>query len=179
MSEYSFWLRPTSANFDALSDYVAHFAHLFGTEIFEPHMTLIGDINIVSEDAEEKLLNIMTQIGEEVSSFTAPIIDVRQEEYFFRSFYLAFALVKPLQALKKKAATLIGQDEYSGFMPHISLAYGIEDGDLKRMEIEKLKTTFDGLSMSFDRLVLVTSSAKTPIKDWQVKHSLALSPVPS
>ncbi|WP_182418277.1 hypothetical protein [Bartonella sp. HY038] len=176
-SYYSIWLRPISVDFTSLSDSIAHFSQLFNSENFEPHMTLAGDISVDIEKGEASLIALMEAIAKDISIFSAPIIDVRQEDVFFRSFYLAFDLVENLAALKQRAADYLKTDDFDSFMPHLSLAYGVEDSLLKRQEIEKIQKIFAGKSMAFDQLVLSTASSHNAIKNWRVKHVLPLKPI--
>ncbi len=85
MSDHSIWLRPAHDDLVFLEKIVRDLSGLFNSPVFEPHATLVPDMN---RSAEELLPQVVSlAIGRK--PFELLIEDVTGSEAYFRSFYAA------------------------------------------------------------------------------------------
>jgi 2'-5' RNA ligase len=170
MSDHSIWLRPAHDDLVFLEKIVRDLSGLFNSPVFEPHATLVPDMN---RSAEELLPQVVSlAIGRK--PFELLIEDVTGSEAYFRSFYAALEKAPALMRLKQDSLEISGEASLQSFMPHVSLAYGVEDTTQKQTEMQRLAKKLSGRKLRFDRLVIVSSSSETPIDEWHVKHEIQL-----
>ncbi|KAB2688243.1 haloacid dehalogenase [Brucella pseudogrignonensis] len=170
MSDHSIWLRPAHDDLVFLEKIVRDLSGQFNSPIFEPHATLVPDMN---RSAEELLPQVVSlAIGRK--PFELLIEDVTGSEAYFRSFYGALEKAPALMRLKQDSLEISGEASLQSFMPHVSLTYGVEDTTQKQTEMQRLAKKLSGRKLRFDRLVIVSSSSETPIDEWHVKHEIQL-----
>jgi len=170
MSDHSIWLRPAHDDLIFLENIVSDLAGRFNSPIFEPHATLVPDMKRSAEDLLPQVLSLA--IGRKPLELM--IEDVTGSGAYFRSFYAALEKAPALMRLKQDSLGISSEASLQSFMPHVSLAYGVEETTLKQMEIDRLKKELSGRKLRFDRLVIVSSSSDTPIDQWHVKHEVYL-----
>jgi len=170
MSDHSIWLRPARDDLEFLSKVVADLSQCFGSPVFEPHATLVPDMKLSAEELLPQVASLA--IGRK--PVDVAIKDVAASEAYFRSFYAELEKVPELMRLKRDSLEISDAASFESFMPHVSLAYGVDDTELKQSEIKRLADALSGRKLRFDRLVIVSSSSDTPISDWHVKHEIYL-----
>lgn len=170
MSDHSIWLRPAHYDLVFLEKIVLDLSGRFNSPVFEPHATLAPDMN---RSAEELLPQVVSlAIGRKPLELL--IEDVTGSEAYFRSFYAALEKAPALMRLKQDSIQISGETSGQSFMPHVSLAYGVEDTTQKQTEMQRLAKELSGRKLHFDRLVIVSSSSQTPIDEWLVKYEIQL-----
>jgi len=167
---HSIWLMPCFEHEKMFSEIVQALAKRFDTPVFQPHLTLVEDMPRTCEE----LKPLLTQVAEGASSFDASVETVEESPLYYRSFYARFPVVAPLRMLKEKAVGLFGVGSVETFMPHISLAYGVEEGAEKSQAITALQSKLAGTSVHFDRVCIVSSSQHTPIDEWAIRCGVSL-----
>lgn len=170
MSDHSIWLRPAQDDLIFLENIVGDLGGRFNSPIFEPHATLVPDMKQSAEDLLPQVLSLA--IGRKPLELL--IEDVTGSEAYFRSFYAVLQKTPALMRLKQDSLEISSEASLQSFMPHVSLAYGVEETTLKQLEIDRLKKELSGRKLRFDRLVIVSSSSDTPIDQWHVKHEVYL-----
>lgn len=170
MSDHSIWLRPAHDDLQFLEEIVRDLSKRFGSPIFEPHATLVPDMQRSAEELLPQVLSLA--IGRKPLELL--IENVTGSEAYFRSFYAALEKAPALMRLKQDSLEISSEASLQSFMPHVSLAYGVDDSALKQNEIQRLAMELSGRKLRFDRLVIVSSSSDTPISDWHVKHEIQL-----
>ncbi|WP_407976375.1 2'-5' RNA ligase family protein [Brucella pseudogrignonensis] len=170
MSDHSIWLRPAHDDLVFLEKIVRDLSGQFNSPVFEPHATLVPDMNRSAEELLPQVLSLA--IGRK--PFELLIEDVTGSEAYFRSFYAALEKAPALMRLKQDSLEISGEASLQSFVPHVSLAYGVEDTAQKQMEMQRLAKELSGRKLRFDRLVIVSSSSETPIDEWNVKHEIQL-----
>jgi len=170
MSDHSIWLRPAQDDLIFLENIVSDLGGRFKSPIFEPHATLVPDMKRSAEDLLPQVLSLA--IGRKPLELL--IENVTGSDAYFRSFYAALQKAPALMRLKQDSLEISSEASLQSFMPHVSLAYGVEETTLKQMEIDRLKKELSGRKLRFDRLVIVSSSSDTPIEQWHVKHEVYL-----
>ena len=157
---------PAPADEAMLAGIVGDLSGRFGTPVFAPHLTLLGD----TETPPAALERAVATVAETVAAFSEPVTAVEGIESYFRSFYARFAASAPLTMLKR---TLDPQDS-TPFMPHVSLLYGAVEASAKTAAIAEIGARLVGRAIRFDRVGIVTSGQDVPIADWRVVTSVAL-----
>ncbi|WP_273728501.1 2'-5' RNA ligase family protein [Brucella gallinifaecis] len=170
MSDHSIWLRPAQDDLVFLEKIVRDLSERFNSPVFEPHITLVPDMKRSAEELLPQAISLA--IGRKPLELL--IENVTGSEAYFRSFYAALEKAPALMRLKQNTLEISGDASLQSFMPHVSLAYGVDDSTLKHTEIQRLAKELSGRKLKFDRLVIVSSSSETPIDDWIVKHEIYL-----
>ncbi len=170
VATYSVWMIPEEPELTALSNRISNFANAHGAPSFVPHVTLMGDI--AAEEAE-----LAARLGSISSGFSChklTVTDVKAEDLFFKSLYLD--LLPPPNLIREQAAlaqALPASQRPREFLPHISVAYGPINPEIKAAETEALKD-LTGVTLSFRHLHLVKSSQNLPVEDWETLRSFRL-----
>lgn len=115
---YSLWLRPRGPLADKLCAEIAAQAAEYGSPVFTPHVTLLGDV----AGSKEEVLAKTQQLAASIKAFRVNFLDVAQGSSFHRCVYLLAAQEPALMAAGVAARQAFGAagDEY---MPHLSLLY--------------------------------------------------------
>ncbi|MFT4130975.1 2'-5' RNA ligase family protein [Labrys sp. (in: a-proteobacteria)] len=161
---YSAWLMPVAEDELMLAGIVAELAQTFGTPRFQPHLTLVEDRLCEEDDLARQL----TTVAAGIAPFAADIQAVGTSDLFFRAFYARFERVGPVLELKRRAIASIAASAIESFMPHVSLAYGVEDGPLKQAAAREVEAHLTGRAVRFDRIAVVRSAQSIPVEDWTV-----------
>ena len=170
MSDHSIWLSPAHDDLIFLETIVRDLSKRFHSPAFEPHATLVPDMNC----SAEALLPQVKSLAIGHKPLELAIDDVTGSEAYFRSFYAALEKAPALMRLKQDSLEISGEASLQSFMPHVSLAYGVDDSTIKHSEMQRLAKELSGRKLRFDRLVIVSSSSDTPIDEWHVKHEIYL-----
>jgi 2'-5' RNA ligase len=167
---HSIWLMPPLEQEQAFAAIVGSLARRFHSPVFQPHLTLVEDM----PRSCEELKPILEQAAEGMAPFEAPIESVEESALYYRSFYARFRVTPQLRALKERAVKLFGVGSVETFMPHISLAYGVAESPEKSKAIAALQSELQGMSVTFDRVCIVSSSQQTPIEEWRIRDQVRL-----
>ena len=170
MSDHSIWLRPAHDDLKFLEEIVRDLSQRFNSPVFEPHATLVPDMNCSAEELLPQVISLA--IGRKPLELA--IDNVIGSEAYFRSFYAALEKAPSLMRIKQDSLEISSEASLQSFLPHVSLAYGVEEATLKQAEILRLAKELSGRKLRFDRLVIVSSSSDTPIDEWHVKHEIYL-----
>ena len=89
---------PAPSDEALLAGIVGELSGRFGTPLFAPHLTLLGD----TETTPAVLERAVTTVADTVEAFSEPVTAVEGIESYFRSFYARFAASAPLTTLKRR-----------------------------------------------------------------------------
>ena len=117
---YSLWLVPTGKAYDKLSSLIQRLAKSYNAPIFEPHVTLIGEIMQSENDALRKT----EQLASRQNSFQITLNSVDYQDYYFRTLFIRAEKTNLLQALHDRSKDVFEVKDVSDYMPHLSLMYG-------------------------------------------------------
>lgn len=159
----SIWLMPSAGDRALLADIVDDLARRFGSPLFEPHLTLAGDL----PDPPETYVAMLERLAASCSRFAQPVEDIVVTDAYFRSFYAKFKRSAELDRLKQCCVDDLGGN-LSEFMPHVSLLYGPVPEPGKSEAAAELRRSVTGRAVTFDRVVVTNSSDTTPISEWWV-----------
>lgn len=166
MSEWhSIWLMPAADDLNLFQAIVDELSTRLGTEAFRPHLTLVEDMQRSRQD----LAGVLDSHFAGQQAFEAAVNRVDGLPLFYRSLFAGFEPTGPLLNLKKLAVIAFERGDVESFMPHISLAYGVNE-ELKASPIAELGTELTGKTVRFSEIVIASSAQSIPIKDWQIVH---------
>ena len=167
---HSIWLTFDPATRDALCAEVEMLATKFDGPLFEPHLTLVGEIPASVAEIAAVVENHMPSH----MKTSTPVKYIGGDMGYFMSFFLAVSLPSELKDLREKIASDFGLEGAQPDPAHISLAYGCDDA-LKNTEVvEALKDRLIDRPIQFGQLCIVHSACDIPIKDWKVLRSYEL-----
>lgn len=116
---YTLWFVPKGQNYKRFSGLIKKLAKEYGGPIFEPHVTLLGDVIISEKEAIAKTRQLVS--GQ--NPFKVGLVKIDYEDYFFRTLFVRAKVSKLLQDLHNRAKEIfkVGTLPY---MPHMSILYG-------------------------------------------------------
>lgn len=160
---YHLWLKPETTAHVELSELIRQLSQTYNTRLFDPHVTLLGNIT----GSEADLITKTAEVSKQVSRITATIERAAYLNEFYRSLFL---LVKPTAELinantyaKQAFRSLLNES----FMPHLSLLYGNIPVDEKETIIKKLNSRLF-TPFYLDKIVLFCTS-NDPVKWYPVQ----------
>lgn len=167
---HSVWLVPGDQTRDRLSTCIDALARRSGAAVFEPHVTLLGDIPGNSARSRDACLQRIKPQGSVVATVTGLV----QTNAYFMSLFLDLALDPDLTDLRSDLAKAVGLDHPGTYRPHISLAYGMAQGALDGPELDEIERAFLGTQVALTKAVIVASGQNIPIPDWHSLHEISL-----
>ncbi|XP_020581564.1 cyclic phosphodiesterase-like [Phalaenopsis equestris] len=129
---YSVWALPPPDFKHRLKSLMSSLRSEFAGPIFDPHITVVGDLPLRREDAIARFHSAAAS----VKPFTARIADIAYGTFFYQCVYL---LIDPSPEVVETSAHCCGHFGYNRstpYMPHMSLIYG----DLSEEKKERART---------------------------------------
>lgn len=117
---YSLWLMPTGGAYDKFSGIIKRLAEEYNAPLFEPHITLIGEIM----RSEDYVLKRAKQLALGQNSFPITLNIVDYQDFYFRTLFIRAERTNLLQALHDRAKEMFGMENIPDYMPHLSVMYG-------------------------------------------------------
>lgn len=157
---YTLWLMPKGASYDKFANLIKKFAKENIGPVFEPHVTLLGEIMFLEEEA----VNRTQQLVLDQKQFQVTLQNIDYEDFYFRTLFIRAEITEPLLTLHNRAKEIFGIENIPWYMPHISLLYGTFPNDLKEKIIAEIgrdqTTAFDISSVHLIR--------GGEVKDWEI-----------
>ncbi len=156
---YSLWITPSGQLKTGLQKIINSLADEYNSPKFEPHMTLLGDVEMDLESMVEKTKALASKL--------APFqVELGQASFSTTYFQSVFVRVKASAQLMRAnlAAKEIFEQDNNVFMPHISLLYGDHDMELREEIASKISLPETKL-FEADKII-ITPSTQDP-KDWE------------
>ncbi|AJF61579.1 TPA: hypothetical protein HA239_04190 [Candidatus Woesearchaeota archaeon] len=131
---FSLWLMPEGEQYKRFSGIISDLGKRYKGPRFEPHITLLGDI----ERGKEDVFNRANQLAQVVKPFN---VKLDRTEYSNEYFKCVFARAEEEYEFMKAGdiARRFFYMESQKFMPHLSLLYGNYSEDIKKEIVSKLK----------------------------------------
>lgn len=159
MQMYSIWLMTKDKTVcSKFEEIVSKLSKDFGGPIFEPHITLLADI----EMDKNEFLKKVELLSKQIKPFTLETMDTSFSTTYFQSVFVYVKATADLMSARLRANEVFDR-ENSMYMPHISLLYG--DFDMQTREKAMRSIEIFKLNYVADSLV-VTPAAGNP-KDWK------------
>jgi 2'-5' RNA ligase len=156
---YSIWLKPTGEVRAELAGIISRLSREYSTPLFEPHVTLIGQLN----GQEEELIAQTRQLAGQVRPFVVQLGEVGYLDTFYRCLFIHVQETEPVMEANAQARKVFHREADDQYMPHLSLLYGNLPPAVKEEIIRRIGRTFHR-SFPVDRIHLVSTQGET--KDW-------------
>lgn len=117
---YSLWLMPSGQLVAQLQALISQLSNEYSTPLFEPHVTLIGELAISEKEAVAKT----QRLAEMLRPFTISLREVACQNEFFRCVFIKAEKQPDLLNANSKAHEVFEQRNDKNYMPHLSLVYG-------------------------------------------------------
>lgn len=156
--QYSIWVIPPEPIYTRLKTIIIELAKTYNGPTFEPHLTLLGNINKELTEIESKVQGLAVNI-DELEINLGPI---SFSTTYFQSVFVRVNSKAQLMKLNldiKKALNI----ENNVFMPHISLIYGNHDMETR----EKIAAKIKPMNFSFITNELFIIPTKPEPSDWE------------
>lgn len=161
---YSIWIIPPEPLYTELKKTVAELATAYNGPMFEPHLTLLGnideDLSVIEQKVKDLTINMK---GLELS-----LGPVSYSTTFFQSVFVRVNSSAQLMQLNLDAKKVFGM-ENDVFMPHISLLYG--DHDSATREAAAAQVQLPQASFAVNEFV-ITPATLNP-NEWE--HTATIS----
>ncbi|OGZ35116.1 MAG: hypothetical protein A3A94_00525 [Candidatus Portnoybacteria bacterium RIFCSPLOWO2_01_FULL_43_11] len=162
--QYSIWIIPPEPIFSQLKNVIKKLSVKYDSPIFEPHMTLLGNINQSLPGIEQKI----TELASYVNRLELSLGPISFSTTYFQSVFVRVNSTARLTQLNLDVKKLFNM-ENNVFMPHISLLYGNHDMTIREKAASEVQLP---LSSFVANEFIVAPSTSDP-NQW--KHSLTIS----
>ena len=163
--EHAIWLLPRADQQAALQQLVRELAPRHEGHLFEPHVTLQGDLPLARGPASE----LVDRLAGSTSALQWPVQAVEGTEHYFRALYLRLTAGPAFDALCEQCVDASSYREGLSPYAHMSLAYGPTRGDVTGLRSE-LARAWAGQTLVLDRVALCRSGQAVPIEAWELLH---------
>jgi 2'-5' RNA ligase len=142
MKTYFLWLEPTGKTHELLATTIAHLSQEHGGPLFDPHVTLLGDI----AGQEGKLILTTEKLALALSPFNLTLTVPAFQDQYFRCVFMRVEKTSTLLEAHSLARKVFHKEGAPPYMPHLSLLYGSYPRSLKEQIIGTVPTS---LSVQF------------------------------
>jgi 2'-5' RNA ligase len=172
-AEHSIWLLAREDQQAALRERVRMLAPRHDGHLFEPHVTLQGDLPMALDAARA----LVERIAAATPAMHWPVRAVEGTEHYFRALYLRLEAGEAFERLRRECARSSGTEEGLSPYAHLSLAYGPTRGDALALR-ESLMREWSAAPLILDRIALARSGQAVPIEQWALVHVQPLRGTP-
>jgi hypothetical protein len=163
--EHSIWLLAREDQQAALRARVRTLAPRHENHVFEPHVTLQGDLPLALDAARA----LVDRLAASTAPLHWPVRAVEGTEHYFRSLVLRLAAGEAFERLCRDCVQASGTEAGLSPYAHLSLAYGATRGDAAALR-ETLMRELGTSPLVLDRIALARSGKSVPIHEWQLVH---------
>jgi hypothetical protein len=163
--EHSLWLLPSEDQLAALRAQVQALARRHEGHVFEPHVTLQGDVPLALDRARA----LVDRLAAATPPLHWPVRAVEGTEHYFRSLYLRLEAGEVFERLCRTCAQASGTDDGLPPYAHLSLAYGPTRGDAGALQAS-LTRELGASPLVLDRIALARAGKAVPIAQWSLVH---------
>lgn len=157
---YTLWLMPKGEIYGKFAELIKKLAGEYGGPIFEPHVTLLGGIEL----PETEMISKTDQLVESQKPFPVTLRQVDFEDYHFRALFVKAEITPALLSLRERAKKIFGMQDIPPYMPHFSLLYGNYPNELKEKIIAEIGR--DQTAQFEVNSVFLTKGGE--VKDWKI-----------
>lgn len=136
---YSLWLMPEGAVYESLSRLISQLAGEHSTCVFEPHVTLLGQL----PETEKEILSKTSQLSTILPPQEIKLTTVDYLDEFFRCLFIRAEESGWILDVNRKAREIFGRTNDPPFMPHLSLVYGNLSSEVKERIISEIGKGLD------------------------------------
>jgi 2'-5' RNA ligase len=165
--QYSLWLMPRKELYRDLALRIEELARDYGSDSFEPHVTLLGDVPGEKEEVIRKAGALCK--GRKPFEITLTYVDYTGQAS--KALFIKAEKPAPLESLHRDARKAYSMPSKSGYAPHLSLLYGNHPTGEKEDAIRRMGKEF-GKEFTADAIFVVHCSSNVPVKDWHVVQEI-------
>lgn len=156
--KYSIWIIPPEPIFNQLSKAINELSSKYRCPIFEPHLTILGNI----DHELSKIKQVVEKIVSDLDNLNLSFGPVSFSTTYFQSVLIRINSTAKLMRLHFDIKKLL-KDENIVYMPHVSLMYG--NHDMETRERIALGLNFQPRSFIAKQVVIIPEKPK-PV-DWK------------
>lgn len=162
---HSVWLMPSAASAARFHQSMALLSSKLPGPIFQPHITLLGDLSIEAG----ALINKTAESVSGLAVGRARVAGVDGQESYFKSLFLDVVLPERFEIARAELAQSLNLLTFDQFRPHISLAYGAISNEYKRNLIDEIASDIAGYEFELAAIEIVESANTIPVENWRTK----------
>lgn len=148
---YTIWIVPPEPLYSQLKNIIRELSIRYDSPLFEPHMTLLGNIDSELPHIKSKLALLASRIDQ----FTLKLDSVSFSTTYFQSVFVRVHSTAQLLQLNLEAKKMFGM-ENDVFMPHISLLYGEHEMRIREKAVSEVQIS--SASFVVDSFVLTPAT---------------------
>jgi 2'-5' RNA ligase len=169
MKIYFLWLEPTGKTHELLATTIAHLSREHGGPLFDPHVTLLGDI----AGQEGTLIQKTEKLAHALIPFDMTLTVPAFLDQYFRCVFMRVEESSTLWEAHTLARKVFHKEDALPYMPHLSLLYGSYPRSLKEQIIATVSTS---LSVQFtaSAVTLFRVEGNSP-EDWHRVQTFGFS----
>ncbi|MEO9650037.1 MAG: hypothetical protein ABJ360_20300 [Roseobacter sp.] len=167
---HSIWLVPKGATFATLKKCIVDLADHTGNGPFDPHMTLLGDL----QGSPTKTIQRCTDILSGSGAISTRVTGLSRGDAFFKSLFLDLIVPEELLVARTKLCAVLEGSGGGGFQPHISLAYNETSDEYDPEILSVLGQNFADTTVIMTGVAVVSSAQNIPIARWRCLDHLSL-----
>lgn len=142
--KYSLWIMPEGNVYDKLSGLISKLAQEYDGPVFEPHLTLFGQVS----DSERDLVGKAAFLAENLKFFEVKLTAADYLDEYFKCLFLKAEEKEDLMAANLKAREIFRgyypiDASTENYMPHLSLLYANLPVPTKEEIISKIGKNFN------------------------------------
>ena len=169
IEKYSLWLMPGADVYNKLSSLIIRLSRKYRTPVFEPHVTLIGELT----EPEDEIITKTQVLAARIMPYTITLTHVEFLNEYFRCLFIKVQETEEIIEANAKARETFCRTHDPKHMPHLSLMYGnLEPG--KKKEI--VKDIGKELHLSFEANSIHLFSNTGDLKEWYRIKEFPFSP---
>lgn len=168
---YSIWLTFEAKAQDRLRDTIQKLSVEFGSPNFEPHITLVGEIEWPPEEIISVCNKLLQGVGNQVVQTKA----IGGNRNYFMALYFEVELPDRLNLLRHDLAQALLTNPNNVDPAHLSLVYAnVNPVEQLSEEVRRLLSFVDN-RLTANKIEIVESSRSIPINQWRVVTTIALN----
>lgn len=136
---YSLWLIPAGESHKILSGEIKRLSKKYRTPSFDPHITLLTDI----EEEKNDVLLRTSELAKHTRSFLIKFGKIGYAQEYLRALFLEVEQSREIMYLNAAVRKLFGRESDPPYFPHLSLIYGDFSNSLKEKIIKEIKLKRD------------------------------------
>lgn len=166
MSEkFSIWALPEKTTEQNLQSLIVYLSALYGGPFFQPHLTIVGDV----DRGRNHVIEVAHKLAEDLDELSLKLGEVSFSTTFFQSVFIRALASAQLMDLNLNAKQLL-KIENNVYMPHISLLYGSHSMKTREEAVKKVALT--NSSYNVEQFVIVPSTSDP--SEWEVLYQVAV-----
>lgn len=156
---YSLWIIPEDAVYEKYRSVINSLSLKFATPVFEPHITLCGQIEI----SKDEILKKTAELAKSVKPFPVLLSGFDMQTSYYRALYVTVEISQHIINTYEKTLKMFNIMKKPPYIPHLSLLYGNLPHNIKQTIVEDI-TGYDTASFTAGSVHVVSTSGN--IYEW-------------